>query len=249
MNPFADRHAARHRRRRLIVAIALAMLIGLSCTSTAAARGLNKRSDRAALGAYNRYLGSLLSRSTIGARRDDGFLNHVRSGCLGYLAPFASQISTSAGHAFGVEIGADIAIRFTSANGKPFRHLTHRLTKLRWSSGAASDSVGTFISAEQELLHLRPSKLCVDAIQLGYRPTHVSRRTAEFDDRFTQVTTAATQALSDFLGVLQRYERRGDRRLVTSINRRAATYQSLTDSIEGPVQTRLIQDLGLQALS
>jgi len=225
------------------------MLVASIFTPPAEGRGLNSRSDNAALHAYNRYLRSLIARSTVGSHRDEVFLDQVRSGCLGYLSPFASQISSSAGTDFGVEIGADIAIRFTSVNGKPLRRLAATLVKLRWANRATSKTVDGFISAERRLVHLRVSKLCVDAIQLGFHPTEVSARTTRFDARFTRVTAAAAQGLSDFVTILERYEPSGDAQLIARIDQHSTAYETLASSIEGPDQAALIQDLGLQGLS
>lgn len=228
--------------------MALTALVAVSWTSTASAHGLNRRSDRAAMRAYNRYLGAIITRTTIGAGRDDAFLTAVHSGCLGYLKPFAGEITSSAGHALGVELGADLAIRFTSANGRPLRRLARRLTQLTWSRPDVTAAVASFVTAEHQLVRLRTSRLCSDVIRLGYHPSYVSRRTRRFDHHFQEVTANASQALSGFIAVLQRYEHR-DRRLVLKIDRRAATYQRIADSIEGTDQTTLIHDLGLQTLS
>lgn len=249
MRPSTNPVLARRRRQRLGLAIALAALIAASCASTAQARGLNRRSEHAALHAYNRYLRSLIIRSKIGSRRDAAFLANVHSSCLGYLTPFANQISTPAGHALGVEIGADVAIRFTSAAGRPLRHLSSRLLRLRWSSPTAETAVADFVAAEHRLLRLGTSDLCADAIRLGYHPGYASRTTRHFVARFNSLTSAVAQALSGFIAVLEAHEHRRDRRLIAKINHHTAVYQRTANSIEATDQATLIQDLGLQPIS
>jgi hypothetical protein len=206
-------------------------------------------SDLAALTAYRSYLQSLVTGATAARAQEQVFVTTTASTCEGALTPITSMaksdVSGDALTALGQEIGSDLWLSFSSVAADPFTQLSQTLASLAWTHDTTAQAVMAFLNAERAVLTMPASNLCKDALLLAAKPTAepVTAKTFLFHYQTARATLKAR--LATFLSVLERFQTPTEAKLVSSIDRLAAQFDSLSLTAQQGSAGVLLSDLGI----
>lgn len=206
-------------------------------------------SDLAALTAYKTYLQALVSGATDSRANEQVFVNNTASTCQGALTPVTTMPRTSVNGAaltaLGQEIGSDLWLSFTATASQPFEQLATTLAGLRWTHRTTSQAVTVFVKSERAVLTMLPSNLCKDALLLAAKPLTEPSTAKSFLLHYQNARATLKIRLATFLSVLERFQTPTEAKLVTSIDKLASQFDSISLSAQNSSANVLLNDLGI----
>jgi len=206
-------------------------------------------SDLAALTAYRAYLQALVGNATEARAAEQLFVNTTASTCEGALTPITtmsrSDVNGDALTALGQEIGSDLWLSFSSAAADPFTQLSATLGGLHWTHDTTAQAVTAFVKAERTALTMQASNLCKDALLLAAKPMVEPTTAKAFLFRYQTARTLLKAKLATFLSVLERFQTPAETKLVSSIDKLASQFDSISLTAQHTSATTLLTDLGI----
>jgi hypothetical protein len=168
-------------------------------------------------------LHSLVSQAPAWQTKGDAFIASITANCPNVLAAvnMLPLTASNAGgiHAFGGEMGSDLAAVSNAANKASFERLVRALTRLHWSSRGTKSAITRFIAAGRAFLSFPPSDLCTDARALAANSAQTTPPgTVTWLATYTRIINAQHRGLDGFIRVLERFQTAADRRFVNGIN-------------------------------
>jgi hypothetical protein len=232
--------------RRVATTIALAGL--LCCTASAAAAPVDVKSAHLGLRAYRAYLSSTVGNLDAAIKGDNAFIGGIAAKCPNVLSNLNSlpedQVNQDVLTQFGKEIGADLVLAALAPYQKPLATLTHRVERLRWSSGARKRSIKRDLAAQRAIYELPPSDLCADASALAANNGQsLPSGTGFFLTTYEKTARAA--GLASLQSSLRRFHSKRDNKLYRTVRRSAIRGGN---KLEGVVNSKLRTILGALGL-
>jgi len=237
------------RRSRTSVAVGIAASILVALPASAAAAGVDQRSDHAALTAYRTYLHGIGARIPAVRKAESAYVSSIATRCAGALDPLnhatTSSINQTALFDFGEELGGSAFVVAYSPAQAPFATFAATLEKLHWSSPQTAKAVNRYLTAQNRLFALAPSDVCTDARALAASVAEtIPPGTAQWVAEFRRDAIAQQSAAGAFAKVLEEFETPADKAIVASDN---GLLQSLTVKLKGVATsgaTKILNTLG-----
>jgi len=236
------------RRSRTSIAVGIAASILAALPATAAAAGVDQRSDHAALTAYRGYLHGIGARIPAVRQAESAYVSSISNSCAGALDPLnhasVSSVNQTALFDFGEELGGGAFIVAYSPAHASFATFAATLARLHWSSPRTASAVNRYVAAQDRLFALMPSDVCTDAQALAASGAEtIPPGTAQWVAQFRRDAAAQETASQAFAKVLEGFETPADEALVASDNRLLRSLSGTLKRVSTSGATKILNTL------